>query len=90
LEPHSRVEVLTRVLLLAKGGATKMRIMDESSLTSPHVEQCLWFLQLSGLLRKKEGDEVFWPTRKGASLIKDYERINQTIEWRLLVSPLTR
>jgi predicted transcriptional regulator len=90
LEPHSRVEVLTRILLLAKGGATKMRIVDESSLPSSHVEQCLWFLELSGLLRKKEGGDVFCPTRKGTSLIKDYERIDQTIDWRLLVTPLTR
>jgi predicted transcriptional regulator len=89
LEPHNRVEVLTGILLLARGGASKRKIMDESSLTPSHVEQCLWFLQLSGLLRKEGGSEVFWPTRKGVSLIKDYERINQTIDWRL-VRPLTR
>jgi predicted transcriptional regulator len=88
MESHSRVEVLTGILLVARSGTTKTKIMSGSSLTPSQVEQCLCFLQQSDLLRKEEGSEVFRLTRKGASLIGDYERIDQRIEGRL-VRPLT-
>ena len=80
LESHSRVEDLTGILLAARSGATKTKIMNESSLTSSQVEQYLSFLQQSDILRKQEGSEVFIPTKKGAGLIGDYERIYKTID----------
>jgi len=88
MESHSRVEVLTGILLVTRDGATKAKIMSESSLTPSHVDQCLCFLQDSGLLQRGEVSGVFRPTRKGARLIGDYERINQKVEGRL-VGPLT-
>jgi predicted transcriptional regulator len=80
LESHTRVEDLTGILLTARSGATKTKIMNESALTSSQVEQYLSFLQQSDILRKREGSEVFIPTKKGTDLIGDYERIYKTIE----------
>jgi predicted transcriptional regulator len=80
LEFRSRVEDLTSILLAARRGATKTKILDEIPLPSSEVEQNLWFLQLSNILQKDESSEFFVPTEKGASLIRDYERISKTID----------
>lgn len=80
MEFRSRVENLTVILLAARHGATKTKILNDSSLPSSEVEQDLWFLQLSNILQKEEGSEVFTPTEKGTSLIGDYERISKTID----------
>ena len=83
MESNGRVAVLTGILLVARGGATKTEIIGESSLTQSQVEQCLCFLQQSDLLHE-DGKQVFKPTRKGESLIEDYMRIDQAIEGRLV------
>jgi predicted transcriptional regulator len=81
MDPHNRIENLVGVLLVARDGATKTRIMYERGLTSSQVEGYLSFLQLSDLIRKEELTHLFKPTQKGISLLRDYEHINQEIDW---------
>jgi predicted transcriptional regulator len=88
MESRSRFDVVTGILLATKDGASKARITRDSSLAPSLVEQCLLFLRLSDLIKKEEGSELFRPTEKGSNLISDYERIDRTMEGRL-VQPLT-
>ena len=88
MESNSRVEVLAGILIATKGGTTKAHIVSESSLTPSQVQQCLCFLLQSGLIKEEKGDGRFRPTKEGASLIEDHERIDLTIEGRL-IPPLT-
>ena len=88
MESRSGVDVVTGILLATKDGASKARITSESSLAPSLVEQCLFFLRFSDLIKKEEGSELFRPTEKGSDLISDYERTDRTIE-EPLVLPLT-
>jgi predicted transcriptional regulator len=81
MDSHSRIEDLVGVLLVTRDGATKTRIMYERCLTSSQAEGYLSFLQLSDLIRREEATQLFRPTRKGTSLLMDYEHINQEIDW---------
>lgn len=87
MESNSRVEALAGVLLATKEGATEAQIVGESPLTPSQVRQCLCFLLQSGLIQEK-GQGQLVPTKKGASLIEDYRRIDRRIEGRLAL-PLT-
>jgi predicted transcriptional regulator len=88
MESNSRVEVLAGILFATKGGTTKAQIVSESFFTPSEVQQCLCFLLQSGLIQEENGNGRFRPTKEGASLIEEYERIDRTIEGRLML-PLT-
>ena len=81
MDPNSRIENLVGVLLVTRDGATKTRIMYERCLTSSQAEGYLSFLQLSDLIQKEEATGLFKTTRKGTSLLMDYEQINREIDW---------
>jgi predicted transcriptional regulator len=70
------------ILLVSRHGATVRKITNECDLTESQAEGFVSFLQQSDLLR--EEGAVFRPTRKGTSLIEDYEHIHERIEGPLV------
>lgn len=78
MQCESSVETLMGILLVSRRGATVRKITNECALTESQVEGFVSFLQQSDLLREKGA--VFRPTRKGASLLEDYQDIHERIE----------
>ncbi len=78
MQSESSVETLMGILLVSRHGATVRKITNKCELTESQVEGFVSFLQQSDLLR--EEDAIFRPTRKGTSLIEDYQDIYERIE----------
>lgn len=78
MQSESGVETLMGILLVSRHGATVREITNEFALTESEAEGYVSFLQQSDLLREKGA--VLRPTRKGTSLIEDYEHIYDRIE----------
>jgi len=80
MNSRSRIEDLVGVLSAARDGATKTKIMYQRGLISSQTEEYLCFLQLSNLIRREEGTQLFRPTEKGTHLLMDYEHLNREFD----------
>lgn len=75
---RSRTDIISEVLKIASGGASKTRIMYGAYLSYDQLKDYLNVMLENGLLERKATQ--YRATKKGLEFLKGYERVGQMLE----------
>ena len=77
---RSRTEIVSNILDVANGGATKTKIMYNAYLSYNQLKEYLSILIENNLLEYIEGTRTFRTTEKGLNLLKMYNEIGELFQ----------
>lgn len=76
---RTRIEIISKILEIAVGGALKTRIMYGAYLSFPQTKEYLEFLQEKGLLEYHKDNKQYWTTEKGKTFLTEIVEIQQLL-----------
>jgi predicted transcriptional regulator len=76
---RTRIEITSKILEIAVGGALKTRIMYGAYLSFPQTREYLDFLQEKGLLEYHKDDKQYWTTEKGKTFLTEIVEMQQLL-----------
>jgi predicted transcriptional regulator len=76
---RSRTEIVSIILEVANGGATKTKIMYKAFLSYNQLKEYLSVLIANNLIEYRDGAKTFRTTEKGLNLLKMHNEIGELL-----------
>jgi predicted transcriptional regulator len=77
---RSRIDIVSQILEVANGGATRTKIMYKAFLSYSQMKEYLTILTDNDLLSYDEVTRVFKTTEKGLRFLQTYNRIGDVMK----------
>jgi predicted transcriptional regulator len=77
---RSRIDIVSQILEVANGGATRTKIMYKAFLSYSQMKEYLTILTDNDLLSYDEVTHVFKTTEKGLRFLQTYNRIGDVMK----------
>jgi predicted transcriptional regulator len=76
---RSRMEIIAMIILSAKNGATKTKLMYSAYLSYSQLKEYLAFLVKRDLLFLDEESQLFRPTERGLHFLNVYDEVKDMV-----------
>jgi predicted transcriptional regulator len=77
---RSRTEIVSNILDVANGGATRTKIMYNAFLSYNQLKEYISFLIENNLLEYHDMTQTFWTTEKGLNLLKMHNEMEELLQ----------